>query len=151
MDKKRVAIIFGGISPEHEVSVITGLQALKNLDKDKFIGIPIYVAKNGECFTGDKLLQIETYKNLLAIPDNSQRIQPYLNMQRKGFQTTGGLLKGGVINVDVIFPCFHGGTGESGAFQGLFELISIPFVGSKVLASATGMDKVVTKQLFEQN
>jgi D-alanine-D-alanine ligase len=151
MDKKKVAVIFGGISPEHEVSVITGLQALKNLDKDKFIGIPIYVAKNGECFTGDKLLQIETYKNLLAIPDNSQRIQPYLNMQRKGFQTTGGLLKGGVINVDVIFPCFHGGTGESGAFQGLFELMSIPYVGSKVLASATGMDKVVTKQLFEQN
>ena len=146
-----MAVIFGGISPEHEVSVITGLQALKNLDKDKFIGIPIYVAKNGECFTGDKLLQIETYKNLLAIPDNSQRIQPYLNMQRKGFQTTGGLLKGGVINVDVIFPCFHGGTGESGAFQGLFELMSIPYVGSKVLASATGMDKVVTKQLFEQN
>jgi len=48
-----VAVIFGGISPEHEVSVITGLQALENLDKEKFIGIPIYVSKKGELFTGD--------------------------------------------------------------------------------------------------
>ena len=150
MDKKRVAVIFGGISPEHEVSVITGLQALENLDKEKFIGIPIYVAKNGDCFTGNNLLKIERYKNLLEIPQKAQRIQPYLDSQKKGFQTVGGFLKGSVIEVDVIFPCFHGGTGENGAFQGFFELANIPYVGSEVLASATGFDKVITKQLFEK-
>jgi D-alanine-D-alanine ligase len=150
MDKKRVAVIFGGISPEHEVSVITGLQALENLDKEKFIGIPIYVSKNGELFTGDSLLKIELYKNLLEIPQKSQRIQPYLDNQRKGFQTMGGFLKGNIIDVDVIFPCFHGGAGENGAFQGLFDLMRLPYVGSGVLASATGMDKIATKQLFEK-
>ena len=153
MDKKRVAVIFGGVSPEHEVSVITGLQALENLDKEKFEGIPVYVSKNGELFTGDNLLKIETYRNLLAIPQKSQRAQPYLDSKEKGLQRTNNSLiplKQKIIDIDVIFPCFHGGTGENGAFQGFFELTNIPYVGSGVLASATGMDKVVTKQLFEQ-
>lgn len=154
MDKKRVAVIFGGISPEHEVSVITGLQALENLDKEKFDAIPIYVSKNGECFTGDKLLNIETYRNLLAISQKSQRVQPYLDKQQAGFQIMGsamGFLQKKIIGVDVIFPCFHGGVGENGAFQGLFELMNLPYVGTGVLASATGMDKIITKQLFEKN
>jgi D-alanine-D-alanine ligase len=154
MDKKiRVAVVFGGTSPEHEVSVITGLQALENLDKEKFEAIPIYVSKNGDCFTGDNLLKIETYRNLLEISQKSQRVQPYLDSQQKGFQPVGGqltLIKKKFIDIDVIFPCFHGGAGENGAFQGLFELTNIPYVGPGVLASATGMDKVVTKQLFEQ-
>jgi D-alanine-D-alanine ligase len=150
MDKKRVAVIFGGISPEHEVSVITGLQALENLDKEKFVGIPIYVSKSGELFTGEELLEIENYRNLQTISQKAQRIQPYLDSQKKGFQTIGGFLKGNIIEIDIIFPCFHGGNGENGAFAGLFELTSIPYVGSGVLASATGFDKVVTKQLFEK-
>src|ERR1035437_3433382 len=150
MDKKRVAVIFGGISPEHEVSVITGLQALENLDKEKFLGIPIYVSKDGELFTGDKLLKIETYRNLQVISQKAQPVQPYLSQKQKGFQTIGGLLKGKIIEADIIFPCFHGGAGENGAFQGLFELLNLPYVGSGVLASATGFDKIITKQLFEQ-
>ena len=150
MDKKRVAVIFGGVSPEHEVSVITGLQALENLDKEKFIGIPIYVSKNGELFTGNELLEIENYRNLQIMPQKAQQIQPYLDQKRKGFQTIGSLLKGKIIEVDIIFPCFHGGVGENGAFQGLFELTELPYVGSGVLASATGMDKVAMKQLFQQ-
>jgi len=149
--KKRVVVIFGGISPEHEVSVITGLQALKNLDKEKFIGIPVYVSKNGECFTGDNLLRIKDYRNLSKIAQKAQRVQPHLDNQLKGFQTTGGFLKKKFIGVDVVFPCFHGGFGENGAFQGLFELMNLPYVGSEVLASAAAMDKVITKQLFEQN
>jgi D-alanine-D-alanine ligase len=150
MDKKTVAVIFGGISPEHEVSVITGLQALENLDKEKFVGIPVYVSKDGELFTGDELLKIETYQNLQMICQKAQQVQPYLDQKKKGIQTTGGLLKGRIIKVDIIFPCFHGGAGENGAFQGLFELLNLPYVGSAVLASATGFDKVITKQLFEQ-
>jgi len=153
MDKKRVAVIFGGISPEHEVSVITGLQALENLDKEKFIGIPVYVSKSGELFTGNNLLRIETYRNLLTISQKSQRAQPYLDNKEKGIQPVSNNLipfRQKIVNIDVIFPCFHGGVGENGAFQGFFDLTNIPYVGSGVLASATGMDKVVMKQLFEQ-
>jgi len=153
MDKKRVAVIFGGISPEHEVSVITGLQALENLDKDKFIGIPIYVSKNGELFTGDNLLKIDAYRNLLTIPQKSQRAQPYLDNKEKGIQPVSNSLiplRQKIVNIDIIFPCFHGGVGENGAFQGFFELSNIPYVGSGVLGSATGFDKIVTKQLFKQ-
>ena len=146
-----MAVIFGGISPEHEVSVITGLQVLKSLDKERFDAIPIYVSKRGELFTGGNLSRIDSYKNLPEISQKSQRVQPYLGSQQKGFQTAGSFLNGKIIGVDVIFPCFHGGVGENGAFQGLFDLTDIPYVGSGVLASAAGMDKVVTKQLFEQN
>ena len=151
MDKKKVAVIFGGVSPEHEVSVITGLQTLENLDKEKFIGIPVYVSKNGELFTGDALLKIDNYRNLPTISQKAQQIQPYLDNKQAGFQTVSGFLKGKVIDVDAIFPCFHGGTGEGGAFQGLFELMNLPYVGSGVLASSTGMDKVIMKQLFRQS
>src|ERR1035437_8396699 len=153
MDKKRIAIIFGGISPEHEVSVITGLQALENLDKEKFIGIPIYVSKNGELFTGDNLLKIESYRNLLEIPQKSRRAQPYLDNKEKGIQPVSNNLiplRQKIVNIDVIFPCFHGGGGENGAFQGFFELTNIAYVSSGVIACATGFDKVITKQLFEE-
>jgi D-alanine-D-alanine ligase len=153
MDKKRVAVIFGGISPEHEVSIITGLQALENLDKEKFVGIPVYVSKNGELFTGTNLLKIDAYRNLLTISDKSQRTQLYLDSKEKGLQPASNKLiplRQKLINIDIIFPCFHGGVGENGAFQGFFDLTDIPYVGSGVLASATGFDKVITKQLFEK-
>jgi D-alanine-D-alanine ligase len=153
MDKKKVAVIFGGISPEHEVSVITGLQALENLDKDKFIGIPVYVSKDGELFTGNELLKIETYRNLLEIPQKSQRAQPYLDNKEKGIQPVSSSLislRQKIVDIDVIFPCFHGGVGENGAFQGFFDLTNIPYVGSGVLGSAVGFDKIATKQLFAQ-
>lgn len=77
-------------------------------------------------------------------------MQPYIDHKRRGFQATGGFLKKNFIDVDVIFPCFHGGVGENGAFAGLFELMNLPYIGTGVLASATGFDKVVTKQLFEK-
>src|ERR1700691_1583644 len=71
VNKKKVAVIFGGKSPEHEVSVITGLQAIENIDKEKFDVLPIYVAKDGRWFSGPELLKIETYRNLGLIPNKA--------------------------------------------------------------------------------
>ena len=84
MKKKRVAVIFGGKSPEHEVSVITGLQAIENIDREKFDVLPIYVAKDGRWFSGQELLKIETYRNLGLIPDKATQEAVVPSDEEKG-------------------------------------------------------------------
>jgi D-alanine-D-alanine ligase len=154
--KKRVAVIFGGKSPEHEVSVITGLQVIENIDKDKFEVLPIYVAKDGRWFSGPELLKIETYRNLGLIPDKTTQeavipsdteksLLPVAKSSLNPFKKTESQ------SIDVILPTFHGGIGESGSFQGMFDVMNIPYVGPSVLGGALSMDKVVMKQLFLQN
>ena len=154
--KKRVAVIFGGKSPEHEVSVITGLQAIENLDKEKFDILPIYVAKDGRWFSGPELLKIENYRNLSLIPNKTTQeaivpsdiergITPVRKSSLNLFKKTESQ------SIDVILPTFHGGIGESGSFQGMFDVMNIAYVGPSVLGGALSMDKVVMKQLFIQN
>ncbi len=150
--KKNLIVIFGGISPEHEVSVITGIQVLANADTAKYNVIPIYVTKTGKWYTGNNLFSAETYVNLEAIPAITQEV--YINPNEQGYLKTksaGLFSKEQKLKIDVILPCFHGGVGENGAFQGLFEIANVPYVGSNVLGSCLGMDKVVMKQILLQN
>lgn len=142
-----VGVIFGGRSVEHEVSVISGLQAIQNLDKDKYNTVPIYVSKEGIWYTGDALLEVANYKHLNTLIANSTEVfmTPNYNdnaLYIKKHPATR-------ITIDVILPTLHGGTGENGAVQGLFELKGIPFSGCGTLASSTGMDKVCTKHLLQ--
>jgi len=154
--KKRVAVFFGGKSPEHEVSVITGLQAIENIDRDAFDVLPIYVSKDGRWFSGPELLKVETYRNLGLIPqktiqeavipsDTQKNLLPIVKSSLNPFK------KSETPTIDVILPTFHGGIGESGSFQGMFDIMNIPYVGPSVLGGALSMDKVVMKQLFLQN
>jgi D-alanine-D-alanine ligase len=155
-DKKRVAIMFGGKSAEHEVSVITGLQIVKNIDRNEFDVLTVYVSKEGEYYIGEALEQIETYKDLSSIPQKARKVQISAKGEKKGFisvqPASFAFRKKEIIEkVDVIFPCFHGGLGENGGFQALFEIADIPYVGSGIVASATGMDKVIMKDIFTAN
>ena len=146
-----VVVMFGGKSAEHEVSVITGVQVLQNIDKEKFEVVPIYVAKDGAWYTSPRFSDITTFKNLEEIPNFAEEVTPLFSagklkllIKQKGF-----LAKEKELPVNVFFLCFHGGLGESGGFQGLFELSEIPYVGSGILGSALGMDKAVAKKVFE--
>src|SRR3989344_5389880 len=153
MNRKKIAVIFGGISPEHEVSIITGIQALENIDKEKFEAFPVYVSKDGTLYTGEVLREIESYKNLSNITNKAIQIQPNLNSKQSSFtyfSKSLGITKQKFIPVDVIFSCFHGGLGENGGFPGLFEIMNIPYVGPGILSSSVGMDKVVMKELFAE-
>jgi D-alanine-D-alanine ligase len=149
--KKNLAVFFGGVSPEHEVSVITGLQVINNANKEKYRIVPVYVSKKGKWYTGKCLTQADIYRNPEKIPirTNEVYIQPSepatLTIKSKGIFGREKKIK-----VDVAFPCFHGGTGEDGSFQGLFDIANIPYVGSGVLGSSIGMDKVVMKQVLQQ-
>ncbi|MBU1970482.1 D-alanine--D-alanine ligase [Patescibacteria group bacterium] len=145
-----VAVLFGGKSPEHEVSIITGVQVINSIDTNKYKAVPVYIAKNGKWYYSNRFADMEVFKNLEAIPYISQEVylpadpnNSYLWGVARSF--FGGQFK---IKVDVFFPCFHGGTGENGAFQGLFDICEKPYVGSDVLGSALGMDKIICKDLL---
>jgi D-alanine-D-alanine ligase len=144
-----VGVAFGGVSPEHEVSVISALQAVENLDRGKYRAVPVYIAKSGEWFTGEGLFEIERYRDLDAV---MRRATPAHLEQAEG---RGAYLveRGGArgrTRLDVMFLGLHGGTGENGSLQGLCETFGLPYTGSGVFGSSLGMDKVVTKMLCRQ-
>lgn len=121
----RVAVIFGGVSPEHEVSLVSASSLIAALDKTKYTVIPIGITKGGAWQTGENSL--EKLRNA-DISDSSSFFEPP--------------------EADVIFPVLHGTFGEDGVIQGLLECTGIPYVGCGVLASAIGMDKAVQKQIL---
>ncbi|WCK53474.1 D-alanine--D-alanine ligase [Aneurinibacillus sp. Ricciae_BoGa-3] len=131
MGKKRLGIIYGGKSSEHEVSVHTAHSIIKAVDKGKYDILPIYIRVDGSWAQGP---WVET------APDDVNALRYETN---KPFNLLG--LKE---QLDVIFPVIHGPNGEDGTLQGLLELLDIPYVGSGVLASAVGMDKVMMKKVF---
>jgi D-alanine-D-alanine ligase len=149
---KRVAVIFGSRSVEHEVSVITAHQVMRALDVAHYEVIPIYISKAGAWFTGERLKDLNTFKKLdlgalqrvQIVPDPTT---PHL------FRSSGKGLFGKEqgISVDVVFPVMHGTCGEDGSLQGLLEMAGVAYVGCGIVGSAVGMDKVVMKAAFEQN
>ncbi|SDZ30186.1 D-alanine-D-alanine ligase [Evansella caseinilytica] len=150
--KTRVAVIYGGMSVEHEVSVISALQAIQNMDKEKYEIIPLYISKDGTWYTGDAMLDIEEYKNLSALLGKSQKIQ----LTRNGNQVIVNkeprpkFGKAYINEIDVAFPVIHGTFGEDGVLQGYLELLGLPYVGCDVLSSSTGMDKVIMKHVYRE-
>ncbi len=131
----KVAVIFGGQSTEHDVSKVSGSAVLKNLDKEKYDITPIYIGKDGIWYKYTKnIKEIE----LLKIDEEITELEKIDNVLE--FLKTQELL----------FPVLHGLYGEDGTIQGLFELIKVPYVGCKVLASSMAMDKVYTKIVIDK-
>ncbi len=137
--KKNIGVIFGGQSVEHDVSIITGLQIIENIDKNKYIITPFYIDKNGNWFTGNKLKDVETYNTWEKNKKKSNQFFPSLNKKDK---------KNFLIKMDALIIGSHGTYGEDGKLQGFLELLDIPYTSSGVVGSATGMDKIVMKKIF---
>jgi D-alanine-D-alanine ligase len=144
--KLRVGVIFGGRSGEHEVSLVSATAVINALDKDKYDVVPIGITQEGRWLSsaqGLKLLKEKT--GIEQAPECFLAPEPH----RQALVAAGN----GVTEsdpIDVIFPVVHGTYGEDGTLQGLLELANIPYVGAGVLASAVGMDKIVQKQIFQQ-
>ncbi|WP_349409435.1 D-alanine--D-alanine ligase family protein [Pseudalkalibacillus sp. SCS-8] len=152
--KVKVGVFFGGVSVEHEVSVISALQAIKAMDRDQYEPIPIYISKNKNWYTGEALLDIENYKDTDELLKQCERIIITTNDQGRPVihrHTTGMFGKKLVSEIDVAFPVIHGTYGEDGILQGFFELHDIPYVGCDVFSSAVGMDKVMMKQILRDS
>ena len=146
--KIKVGVIFGGESVEHEVSIISALQAMNKIDQEKYDIIPIYITKDREWYTGDMLKDIEVYQDLSLIKKYGNNVVLYYKkgsyvLQRKSFPKTV------VADIDIAFPIVHGTNVEDGVLQGYLQSIGIPFVGSDVYASVVGQDKVYMKTVLE--
>lgn len=160
MSKLRVGVIYGGRTVEHEVSIITALQAMNSLDADRYEVIPLYITKEGDWLTGEPLRKLEIYQSpdlrkstervsLSPVPGVGALV---LSERKGGFSLFGGKdRETREIAIDVAFPCMHGTFGEDGTLQGLLELAGLPYVGPGVLASALGMDKIAMKAVFQAN
>jgi len=145
MDKKNIALLFGGKSPEHEVSVVTGLQTLNWLDGTKYNVFLIYIDPLNKVYLCPKF-----EGNFREAIDNTLAKKQYIQF------TYGGIIvKTGFFNkfyqIDVALLAMHGGSGENGCLQGLLEYYGIAYTGSGVLGSSLGMDKVIMKDVFSQN
>lgn len=139
MTKKiKIAIIFGGKSAEHEVSIQSAKNIVSALDKNKYEPVLIYVDKFGQWFLND------SQKNLLeaSLQDNAKTLASLKNQPIPFASTTQ--------TIDVVFPILHGTYGEDGTMQGMLKLMNLPFVGCSVLSSAIGMDKDVMKRLLKE-
>ncbi|MDI6751857.1 MAG: D-alanine--D-alanine ligase family protein [bacterium] len=133
--REKIGVIFGGRSVEHEISILTAYQAIEALDKSKFTPIPIYIRRDGRWF----------YVNSLRLSDFKKQ---YPSLQKKRQFWTKSLFTKELAGLDVAMPLIHGTYGEDGTLQGLLELADIPYVGSGVMSSALGMDKVIMKAVF---
>ena len=155
MSKKRVAVIFGGQSSEHEVSRVSAQSVIENIDKNKYDLVMIGITKEG------KWLNYEGPIGMIGSGEWQEVAQKALlnagnSDDSKDIMATGDNSAKGMIShaakepIDVVFPVLHGCNGEDGTIQGLFELAGIPYVGCNVLGAAVGMDKAYTKIIFEK-
>lgn len=145
--KIRVGIIFGGESVEHEVSIISAIQAMKAINTDKYEVVPIYISKEREWYTGNLLKDIDNYRDLDNLKKFAKKVVLY-NKNNRFILQSKGFFKRTVNEIDIAFPIVHGTNVEDGTLQGYLSLLGIPYVGSKVSASAVGQDKVFMKQIF---
>lgn len=151
--KIKIGVFFGGNSVEHEVSIITALQAVENIDRNKYDIIPIYITKENKMYCGNFIGDITQYKNIenllhissqvtLAQRDNKVIL---LKCNKKFYESS-------VYDyIDIAFPIVHGTNVEDGTLQGYLKMFNIPYVGSDVISSACGMDKYVCKCLLKDN
>lgn len=153
--KKNVAVLFGSRTVEHDVSIVTGIQLIENIDREKYNVIPVYIAKDGEWYTGEKLKDIAFVREFDRNAKEITHVYLPPVPGTKGLLTypaSGGLFGKGrqeCIPVDVFIPALHGLHGEDGTIQGLLELADVPYTSAGVVGSAAGMDKYVMKCAFK--
>jgi D-alanine-D-alanine ligase len=132
-NKRKLGVIYGGKSSEHEVSIHTALSVITAVDKARYDVLPIYVDVNGQWIQGEWIGENPAHVDELRFSLDSHQAPDVFTLKNV---------------VDVVFPVIHGPNGEDGTLQGFLEIIDVPYVGCGVLGSAAGMDKVAMKQVF---
>ena len=153
MRRLRIGVLFGGRSTEHEVSILSAQSIIAAMDPDRFEAVPLYIDKSGRWLFGGSLKRLigdDAARQYVYLPPDPT--QHSLVHARNGTESLSPLVGvgrgGGLPELDVIFPVFHGLNGEDGTIQGVLELANIPYVGAGVLGSALGLDKLYMKRAF---
>lgn len=148
--KIQLLVVFGGKTVEHEISIISAIQAINHIDKSKYDVIPLYLTKELEFYTGESISHIESYQNIDKLLKNSVRVTftkendsvflvEYSNKKFKKFKK----------RIDIAFPIVHGNNVEDGSIQGFLKTLGLPFIGCDVISSAAGMDKHIMKCILK--
>lgn len=149
--KTNVAVFYGCRSVEHEVSIISAVQAMRAIDREKYDVTPVYVTKDGEMYTGLELFTIEEYRNLPELLKKSKKV--FFVRENKTvymkYENNGLFGSKKAVQIDVAFPVVHGTNCEDGTIQGYLEYLGLPYVGCDILSSAVGMDKAVFKDVLK--
>lgn len=150
--KIRVAVIFGGESVEHEVSIISALQAINAMNKDKYEVLPVYVSKTQDMYYSEELLNIDVYKD----ENKLKKAVPAVSFVKDGNKVYleyvhSSLFKKLHQEVDMCVPIMHGTSGEDGTIQGYLEMLKIPYAGCDVLGAAVGQDKVIMNSVLQNS
>lgn len=146
----KIFLLYGGKSAEHDISILTAYSIIQEVYYQYYEVEPVYITREGEWIRGPLVKQaaeVTSAEILRLSPGNEKRFA-----QSETKSSIGQLITPSDIKEEnaVIFPALHGPNGEDGTVQGLFEVLNMPYVGAGVLASAAGMDKIVTKHLFHQ-
>ncbi len=149
--KTTVGVFFGGRSVEHEISVISALQAIAALDPARYEAVPVYITKQGKWLTGKALLDPANYRDMAALEKHATEVYMKPSFGERRLYRRGGLKERTLATLDIALPVLHGTNGEDGTFQGFLELIGIPYVGCGVLSSALGMDKIAAKMVLRSS
>ncbi len=149
--KTCIAVLFGCASVEHEISIISAVQAMHSINREKYDVLPVYITKTREMYTGDGLTDIAAFQDIPALLQQCRRV--YLvrengkvlarYTEKKAFEKNAG------IPVDVAFPIVHGTNCEDGAIAGYLETLGLPYISCSCLAAAVGMDKAVFKYVLQ--
>ncbi|MCI8362305.1 MAG: D-alanine--D-alanine ligase [Clostridia bacterium] len=150
--KIKIGVIFGGRSVEHEISIITGNQAITNINIEKYEIVPIYISKAGLMYTGEKLLKLESFRDLESLlkeltPITIVNDGKNINIVRYPMKKFGN----NIINtIDIAFPTMHGTNGEDGTIAGYLEMLQVPYIGCDMLSASIGMDKIMMRRVLKE-
>lgn len=149
--KTNIAVFFGCRSVEHEVSIISAVQAMRAINREKYDVTPVYVTKDGSMYTGDNLFEIENFRDLSKLLTSAKRVtfikekdavlMHYLD--QKKFKKTPDVM------VDLAFPIVHGTNCEDGTMAGYFEFLGLPYISCDIVSAAVGMDKAAFKDVLK--
>lgn len=148
--KIKLGIIFGGESVEHEVSIISAVQAMNKIDSEKYEIIPIYISKDRNWYTGEFLRDMDTYQDLNLVRRYAKEVT-LINKKGRFVLVTKGLISREVKELDIVFPIVHGTNVEDGVLQGYLTTVGVPFVGTDTYSGVVGQDKVFMKDVFINN
>lgn len=147
--KTRVLFLFGGNSVEHEISILSALQAMEHLDESRYEALACYISRQGDWYCDEKLKQLKTFQQLAEIP---RRFVPVHAERRRGqtMLVPNGGFRRWQRPFDIVFPILHGPNGEDGSAAGFCQLQNLPYCESDVLCSALGQDKIMQKRVLAQ-
>jgi D-alanine-D-alanine ligase len=153
-NKLNIAVIFGGKTVEHDVSIVSAQVVIEDLKKNgKYDVTPIYITKEGNWIYGEELNKIEPFKDLKLISEKAKNIDLTLDSSddKLLIQYKKSFFKKQIKKIDAVFPVMHGTYGEDGAISGFCEMMQVPYVGCGILAGALAMNKIAAKQIFTAN